>query len=73
MDKDVAHIIHYYSATKKNGMTFATTWMDLGKIVVSEVRQTLYGITYAENLKHNTNEFTYKIQTHSHRKRTYGC
>ena len=47
--------------------------MDLGKIVVNEVRQTLYGITYAENLKNNTNEFIYKIQTHRHRKQTYGC
>ena len=37
------------------------------EIVVGEVRQrqTLYDITYRENLKNNTHEFTYKIQTDS--------
>ena len=41
--------------------------MDLEKIVVGEVRQrqTLYDITYRENLKNNTHEFTYEIQTDS--------
>ena len=47
-------------------MTFATTWMDLEIIILSEVRQRktniiryhIYGI-----LKNNTNELIYKTET----------
>ena len=35
-------------------------------------RQLLYDITYAWNLKNNTNGLTYKTETDSHRKQTYG-
>ena len=35
------HTIEYYSAIKKNEiMPFATTWMDLGIIILSGVSQT---------------------------------
>ena len=45
MDKeDVVHIykMEYYSAIKKNKtMPFATTWMDLEVVILSEVSHTL--------------------------------
>ena len=41
MDKDVVHIMEYYSALKKNEtIPFAVTWMDLEIIIWSEVSQT---------------------------------
>ena len=60
MDKeDVVYVYtrEYYSAIKKNEMLpFATTWMDLGIIILSEVksdreRQISYNITYMWSLK----------------------
>ena len=45
--------MEYYSAIKKNKiMSFASTWMDLEIIILSEVsqRQILYDITYIYNL-----------------------
>ena len=40
MDKDVVHIMEYYSALKKNEtIPFATTQMNLESIMVSEVSQ----------------------------------
>ena len=47
MDKDVVYIyaMEYYSAMKKNEiMPFATTWMDIGIIIQSEVRQRMTNI-----------------------------
>ena len=45
----------YYSAMKKNEiLPFATTWMDLEGIMLSEVSQTetnMYDITYMWNFK----------------------
>ena len=44
----------YYSAIKNNEIIpFATTWMNLENIILSEVRQRqiLYDITYTWNLK----------------------
>ena len=41
--EDVVHIytVEYYSAIKKNKiMSFATTWMDLEIVILSEVSQT---------------------------------
>ena len=57
-------------------MTFGATWVDLESVILSEVSQTegevLYDIPYMWNLKrNNTNEFTYKIETHRLRKWTY--
>ena len=47
-----AHMMEYYSATKKNEiMPFATTWMDLDMIIPSEVRQRPHDNTYMWNLK----------------------
>ena len=45
--------MEYYSAIKKNEiMPFATTWMDLEIIILSEVKyQISYDITYMWNLK----------------------
>ena len=69
MDKeDVVHIsiCEYYSAIKKNKITsFASTWMELECVTLSEVREgeISYDITYMWNLKINdTNEFTYKTE-----------
>jgi len=48
-------------------MPFAATWIDLEIIIVSETshteRQILHDITYMWNLKYNTNELIYKIET----------
>ena len=36
-----AYTLEYYAAIKKNEMTpFAATWMDLGRVILSEVSQT---------------------------------
>ena len=61
--------MEYYSAIKKSEiMPFATTWMDLEIIVVSEVReregQISYDTTYMWNLKNDTNELLYKTETY---------
>ena len=47
---------YYYSAIKNEILPFATTWMDLEGIMLSEVksdreRQILYVITYMWNIK----------------------
>ena len=35
------YMMEYYSAIKKNEiMPFAATWMDLGRVILSEVSQT---------------------------------
>ena len=48
-------------------MPFAATWIDLEIIILSETSQTerqiLHEITYMWNLKYNTNELIYKIET----------
>ena len=53
-------------------MLFAATWIQLEIIILSEVSQKekgKYHITYMWNLKRNdTNELTYKAETHRHRK-----
>ena len=54
-------------------MPFATTWMDLKIIILSEVtrtRQISYDITYMWNLKNDTNKVIYKTETDSQTQRT---
>ena len=49
-------------------MPFAATWMDLEIIILSKSereRQIPYDITYMWNLKYDTNELIYKIETDS--------
>ena len=55
MDKNVVHIMEYYSAIKKNEtMPFAVTWMDLEIIMLIEVSQT-------ETDKYNTIPLTFGV------------
>ena len=50
-------------------MQFATAWIDLEIVILSEVSQTEKGkcheITYVRNKKNDTNKFIYKIETDS--------
>ena len=47
-------------------MTFAAMWINVEIIIVSEVRERqTYDITYLWNLKYDTNEFIYKMETNS--------
>ena len=59
----------------ENGvLPFATTWMDLEIIILSEVNQTniiCYGL-YVESKENDTNELIYKTEIDSQRKQTYG-
>ena len=72
------HAMEYYSAIKNNEiMPFATTWMDLEMIILSEGHQTekdkYHDITYMWNLKKaDINEFIYKTETGSQTSKTYG-
>ena len=49
--------MEYYSVTRKNEiLPFATTWVDLDGIMLSEISQrTLYDIAYMYNLKNKAN------------------
>ena len=60
------HMIEYHSAIKRNEiMAFAATWMDLEIIMLNEVRQTSYAITYMWNLiKDTMNLFAEKKQAY---------
>ena len=55
--------MEYYSAIKKNEvLPFMTTWMDLEGIMINGVSQikknTLYDLTYMQNLKKNPHQLT---------------
>ena len=70
------YTMEYSSAINKNAvMPFVATWMDLEIIILSEVSQTerqiSYDITYMWNLKNDTNELIYKIETDSQTSKTY--
>ena len=77
--KDVVHIHNgYYSAIKKDEiMPFAATWMDQEchtEWSKSDIGEISYDIPYMWNLKRNdTNELTYKTETHRLREQTYDC
>ena len=60
--------IEYYSAMKENEiMPFATPWMDLEGIMLSEVTETVtdkyHDTIYMWNLNYDTNELTYKTES----------
>ena len=71
------YTVEYYTAIKKNGiMPFAATWIDLDRIILSEVSQTekdKYHIipNMWESKKVMQLNLLIKVkQTHSHRKQT---
>lgn len=68
------HIINYYSATKRSKiLLFLTIWMDVGDIMLSQVRKRriLYDFTYMQNLKKKKlNEQTKQKQIHKYREET---
>ena len=73
------HTMEYYSAIKKNEiMSFATTWMDLETIILSEVRWRKTNILsyhlHVESKKNDINELIYKteIDSQTNREQTYG-
>ena len=55
-------------------MPFSATWIDLETIILSETSQTerqiSHDITYMWNLKYNTSELTYKIETNLQTQKT---
>ena len=53
------HTMEYYLAIKRNGiLPFATMWMELEGIMLSEIsqRQVLYDFTHMWNLRYKTDE-----------------
>ena len=62
---------------KKNKIIpFATTWIQLEIIILSEISQTKtipYDNTYTWNLKYDTNEPMKQKQNHGHREENCGC
>ena len=65
--------MEYYSAIKKNKiMPIAATWMELGILILSEVRKRKY-ITYIWNLIHGTNESFHRKETHGLGEETCPC
>ena len=54
------YTMEYYSAVKKNEiLPFATTWMELEGIMLSEIsqkRQLSYDLTHMRNLRYKTDE-----------------
>ena len=50
------------SHQKNEIMPFAATWMDLETLILSEVRQISYSITYVWNIKTDTSELIYKTE-----------
>ena len=62
------YTMQYYSASKKNAiMPFASTWINLEIIILSEVSQRKTNIyhLYAESKKNDTNELIYKTEIDS--------
>ena len=48
--------MEYYSAIKKNEVrAFAGTWMGLEIVILTEVREISYDITYMQSLEYDTN------------------
>ena len=62
--------MEYYSATKKNEMPFAATWVGLKIIILSESereRQISYDIPYIQNLKRNDTNERNRFREHTYR------
>ena len=58
---------HYAAERKKELLPFATAWMDLENILLSEISQALkdkYDLTYKWNLINQTNKQAKYIQRH---------
>ena len=72
--------MEYYSVIKENEiMPFASAWMDLEIITISEVSQKekdikwySFDITYIWNLKYDINELTHETETYIGREDTCG-
>ena len=67
------HIYTKWNITQSlKRMPFATTWMGLENIILTEFSQKkiLYDIIYMQNLKNNTNESICKTETDSHTQKT---
>ena len=58
-------------------MTFAAMWIDLEIVILGEVSQKekdkYHMISHIWNLKYNTNELMYEIETHRHTEYSCGC
>ena len=71
------YTMEYYSAIKKNDiMPFATTWIKLETLKLSEISQKekdKYDITYIWNLIYGTNEYIHRKETHGLGEQTWGC
>ena len=65
--------MEYCSSIKKNEiMPFATTWMNLKIIILSEIRQISYAIAYMWNLKIQMNLHINRNRSTKVRKQAYG-
>ena len=61
------HTLEYYSAIKNNEiLPFATTWIDLGSILLNEISQTSTTISLICGIK-NQNKQTKQKKTQTHR------
>ena len=70
----MVYIVEYYSVIKKTGNSticnnMEGSWWSYVEWNKSETeRQISYDMTYMRNLKYDTDEFIYKMETDSHRK-----
>ena len=56
--------MEYYSAINRTKVVpFAATWMQLEILILSEISEIPYDITYMQNLKYGTNDPIYKTET----------
>ena len=63
------------SRKKNETLSFATAWVDLEGIMLSEIgreRQILYEITYMKDLKNKLVNITKKKETHRYREQSSG-
>ena len=68
------YTMEYYSVIKKNEiMPFATTWMDLEIIILSDISQGKYQMILHVESKKTIQINSNTKQTHSHRKQIYDC
>ena len=70
--------MEYHSAIQKNKiMPFATTWMELETLLLSEVsekeKNKYHMISHNWNLMYSTNESFHKKENHGRGEQTCGC